>query len=211
MRSVHSHDFNILKLAQDQGIQEGQGGQSEGQTPPKETSDDPVSKLVDEFADMIRERAVEKVRKDLDKDEASRLRGTPENTNDTLIKSALYHPEWRRIGQVVHGMTRNASATKVILAGLILHKSGGWKAVRKGGFSGRQILAISRVLDKMIKRSSMAGESRVYQTVLALGGTAPYVDASTYLAACRQVLGRPLTGSESALLIEKGQLYSLGS
>jgi hypothetical protein len=208
---VQSHDFNILRFAQDQGLPEGQGGQSEGQDQAKKDSDDPVSKLVDEFADMIRERAVEKVRKDLDKNEASRLRGTPENTNDTLIKSALYHPEWRRISLIVHRMTRNASATRVILAGLILHKSGGWKAVQKGGFSGRQILAISRVLDKMIKRSSMAGESRVYQTVLALGGTAPYVDASMYLAACRQLLGRPPTGSESALLIEKGQLYSLGS
>jgi len=43
-----------------------------------------------------------------------------------------------------------------------------------------------------------------------VGGTAPYEDEETYLAACRQVLGRVVTGSESARLLVKGRLYALG-
>lgn len=203
------HDINILRLAQD----EEPGGQEQTQAP-KETpkSDaDPISAMVDNLADAIRERAIAKLQTELGKEEAAKLRGTPENQNDSLIKSAMKDPTWRRIGQTVLGMTRNSASSKVILAGLILHKSGGWLAVKSGGFTGRQILAISRVIDKMTKRSSMAGESRVYQTVIAVGGTAPYADVETYLAACRQVLGRTLTGTESGALLEKGRLYSLGS
>ncbi len=205
---VQSHDFNILKLAQDE---EGQGQTQSEEAPAPKEPEDPLHKVVQDLADAIREKAVKHVREELGKDEAANLQGTPENRNDSLIKSALKHPEWRRIGQAVMGMTRNAAATKVILAGLLLHKTGGWQAVRRGNFSGREVLAISRVVDKLTKRSSMAGETRVYQTVIAVGGTAPYADVETYLAACRQVLGRSVTGSESGALLEKGRLYSLGS
>ncbi len=209
---VQSYDFNILKFAQDD-----QGGgqeQGEGEKPPAkvpEPEEDPLHKVVRDLADVIREKAVKQVREELGKDEAANLAGTPENQNDSLIKSALKHPTWRNIGRNLLRTTRSTKATKVLLAGLILHKSGGWASVRRGSFTGPQILAISRVLDKMTKRSSMAGESRVYQTVIAVGGTAPYEDVETYLTACRQVLGRSLTGSESAALLEKGRLYSLGS
>ncbi len=206
-------NIDLLKLAQDEEPSQQGGGQAQtpSETPKSDADADPISKMVDNLADAIRERALSKLQTELGKEEAAKLRGTPENQNDTLIKGALKDPTWRRIGRTVLAMTKNASATKVILAGLILYKSGGWQAVRTGGFTGRQILAISRVLDKMTKRSSMAGESRVYQTVIAVGGTAPYADVETYLAACRQVLGRTLTGTESGALLEKGRLYSLGS
>lgn len=210
---VQSHDFNILKWAQDE---QGQGQQAPAE-PAKEDAapapeENPLHKVVRDLADTLREQAVKQVKEEIGKDEAARLQGTPENRNDSLIKSALKSPDWRRIGHYILGMTRgDAKATKVILAGLIMHKSGGWQAVKRGTFTGRQILAISRVIDKMTKRSSMAGESRVYQTVIAVGGTAPYADVETYLAACRQVLGRSVTGSESGALLEKGRLYSLGS
>jgi hypothetical protein len=75
---------------------------------------------------------------------------------------------------------------------------------------GRQILAISRVLDLISKKSTMAGSTRVYRTVLSVGGTAPYEDVETYLAACRQVLGRTITGSEAGELLTKGRLFALG-
>jgi hypothetical protein len=213
-----SYDFNILRLAADYDDAANTGAQgetpAEGQAPSepaKEPEEDPLHKVVKDLADVIREKAVKQVREELGKDEAAHLRGTPENRNDSLIKSALKNQVWRKIGRTVLGMTRDPAATKVLLAGLILHKTGGWKAVQRGNFTGRQILAISRVIDNMTKRSSMAGEARVYQTVIAVGGTSPYADVETYLAACRQVLGRSVTGSESGALLEKGRLYSLGS
>jgi hypothetical protein len=65
-------------------------------------------------------------------------------------------------------------------------------------------------MDLMGQKTTMAGENRVYRVVLDVGGSAPYEDEKTYLAACRQVLGRPVTGSEAARLLEKGRLYALG-
>jgi hypothetical protein len=56
----------------------------------------------------------------------------------------------------------------------------------------------------------MAGDARVYRTVIALGGTASYPDVDSYLAACREVLGRTLTNSETVQLVTKGKLFSLG-
>ena len=216
-RALGGHDMErasmIMRLALDQeDPQEGQGqGQGSAPPPPKSETSDPHDKMVDDYADFIRERAFAKLRGEIGKDEAAKLQGTPENQNDTLIKSALKDPTWRQLSRTVLGMTGDAASARTVLAGLILHKKGGWKLVATGGFSGRQVLAISRVLDKMTKRSSMAGEGRVYQTVIAVGGFAPYADVETYLAACRQVLGRNLTGSESGALLEKGRLYSLGS
>ena len=57
----------------------------------------------------------------------------------------------------------------------------------------------------------MAGENRIYRTVLAVGGMAPYEDVNSYLAACGQMLNRTLTGAEKAALVKKGKLYGLGS
>ena len=208
--AVWGNDFNFNLFAQDEQSQQGQGGSQEA--PAKETpAEDPLHKAVMDLADQLREKAVAQVREEMGKDETSRLLGTPENQNDNLIKSALRFPEWQRIGRVVVGMTRNPKAIKAILAGLIIHKSGGWTAVKRGSFTGREVLAISRVLDKLTKKSSMAGEARIYQTVIAVGGCSPYPDVETYLTACRQVLGRSLTGSESGALLEKGRLFSLGS
>ena len=110
---------------------------------------DPLHKAVTDLADIIRERAVEQVRKEIGKDEAARLTGTPENQNDTLIKSAFKHPSWRKIGASVLQMTKDVQHTKTIVAGLILHKRGGWQAVKKGCFTGREILAISRVVYRL--------------------------------------------------------------
>jgi hypothetical protein len=204
---------DLLRLAQDQGDDQGQSqGQSQDAPPPAPAPvKDPLHKAVGDLADVIREQAIEKIRQEIGQQESAKLQGIPEDQNDTLIKSAMKDPKWRRIGQLVLSMYNNSSAARTILAGLILHKSGGWSAVKKGRFTGRQILAVSRVIDKMTRRSSMAGEGRVYQTVIAVGGMSPYGDVETYLAACRQVLGRPLTGTESGALLEKGRLYSLGS
>jgi hypothetical protein len=208
-KAARSMGGSLIHLAQDEGQGQGESG---GEAPKAEPEEDPLDKVVRDLADAIREKAVEHVRKEINKDEAAHLRGSPENLNESLIKSAFRHEEWRKVGRFVLGMTRNVEQAKAIVRGLVFFKQGGWPAVfRNSGLTGRQCLAVSRVIDRMTKRSSMAGESRIYNAVITVGGTAPYADVETYLAACRQVLGRPLTGSEAGALLEKGRIFSLGS
>jgi hypothetical protein len=57
----------------------------------------------------------------------------------------------------------------------------------------------------------MAGENRIYRTVLAVGGMTPYPDVNSYLAVCRRIINRDLTGAEKEALVLKGKLYDLGS
>ena len=206
-----TYDFDVLRYAQGDDGQQGQGQDSGPPAPvtAPADADDPLHKAVKDLSDVLRERAVADIRKEIGKDDASRLNGTPENQNDNLIKSAFTHPEWRKIGAALLHTTRDVRMTKTIVAGLVRYKRGGWQALA-GDFSGRQMLGISRVIDRMSKRSSMAGEARVYRAVIVVGGIAPYENVETYLAACRQVLGRPLTGAESGALLEKGRIYSLG-
>ena len=177
---------------------------------PAETKD-PIQKAVDDLSTAIRDKALEQVRQEINRGESKTVENVVDENkqNESLIRSAMQVPEWRRVAKFVISFVGKAKARKVLL-GLIHHKSGGWKQVRKAGFSGVEILALSRVLDVMTKKSSMAGETRVYRTVLSVGGTGPYEDEETYLAACRQVLGRMVTGSEAAKLLEKGRLYALG-
>jgi hypothetical protein len=179
-------------------------------TPPG-TQEDPIQKAVKDLSTALRDQAIEHVRNEISKGEAGKVKEVADENsqNDSLIRSARKAPEWRRIEAFVNSFVGKAQARRILL-GLIHHKSGGWKRVRSARYTGPEILALSRVLDVMTKKSSMAGETRVYRTVLSVGGTAPYEDAETYLAACRQVLGRVVTGNEAARLLEKGRLYALG-
>lgn len=130
--------------------------------------------------------------------------------NESLIRSAMdLSPVWRKVAKFVVSNVGQKQAKRIVY-GLMLHKQGGWDRVKTAGFTGKEILALSRVIDRMTKKSSQAGETRVYRTVLSVGGTAPYEDDETYLAACRQVLGRVVTGSEASELLEKGRLFALG-
>lgn len=187
------------------------------QTPPiPDTGDSdqdqegPVQKAVDDLSTQLRDKAVEKVRTEINKDDAKDVKQVLDTNkqNESLIRSAMTAPEWRKIAKFVISFVGKSQAKRV-LHGLLMHKSGGWSQVRQAGYVGKDLLILSRVLDVMTKKSSIAGENRVYRTVLSVGGTAPYEDAETYLAACRQVLGRMVTGSEAARLLEKGRLYSL--
>jgi len=181
-----------------------------GAAPPA-AEEDPISKAVKDLSTALRDKAIEHVRQEISKGEANEVREVVDNNkqNESLIRSALQHPEWRRIAKVVVSFVGKSKAKRV-LQGLILQKNGGWRRVKQAGLTGREILAVSRVLDVLTKKSSMAGETRVYKAVLSVGGTAPYEDDETYLAACRQVLGRVVTGSEASKLLEKGRLYALG-
>lgn len=187
-------------------------GMPEQETPPpapKEESD-PIQKVVDDLANTVREQLVKKLRSEIGKQNAADIQDA--NTNDTLIKSAIEFPEWKAIAKKVASSTRDPKLAKKVIAGLLLYRNGGWQElVKTGNFSGKDLLAVARVLDLLTNRTVVAGESRIYRTVLAVGGMGRFDSIKSYLAACRQVVGRDLSKDEVASLIEKGRLFTLGS
>lgn len=183
------------------------GGQS--QSEPQNSEENPLDKAVKDLAEYMREKAVKQVRKDMSQEETvpSNL---DENRNETLIKEAASNLAWRRLGKFVAAKVGSSKVASKLLFGLLLFKSGGWNAVRASErFSGREFLAMSRLIDTF-EGARIAGETRIYRTIVAVGGMSPYADVESYLAACRRVVGRELTGSEKDALISKGRLYDLG-
>lgn len=174
---------------------------------------DPLKKHVDDLYNTLVDRVTQKVRDDLSKSEADKTRSVlDENkSNESLIKSALQSAEWRERAQLVVTNIPNVGKARNVLAAMILFSQGSWDLVRKANrFSGSEILVVDRLMGRIQKRASMAGEARVYRTVIAVGGTAPYPDVNGYLTACSKVMGRVPTESERALLVAKGKLFSMG-
>ena len=196
-------------LAQDFGMDD----PNKGKDPKSEEKDEKsaIQKAIDDLADAVREEAVKKVREEISKSESSKMDLDENRENDSIIKSALNHPEWDGLARGVLAKVRDPRIAKKVLLGLILYKSGGWgELVKTGSFTGRELLAVSRMMD-MMKRTAKAGESRVYRTVLAVNGMGPYGEIGSYLDACRRVIGRDLSAEEANALIDKGRLYALGS
>jgi hypothetical protein len=162
------------------------------------------------MADMIREKALEKVRGEIGKQD---VKGLPsENLNGNLVKEAMRNPTWRRIARVVLDQVRDPKMARTLLLGMVLYRRGGWKAVQASrALSGKEVLALARFFETSVKTASRAGSGKVYRTVMAVGGVKKYPDEATYLAACRRVLGREVTDSERVDLLWKGYLFSLGS
>jgi hypothetical protein len=207
-RAARAFGSHALRKGQFDFGDEG-GGEEEGAAPAEEES--PADKAIDEYAKFIRERALEKVRGEMSKGEAPRA-DLNEDRNDTLVKEAVQNHFWRRIARhvCVRAGGNNPRAHRLVL-GLLLYKQGGWQGVKTSSakFTGREFLALSRLLDAF-EGVGIAGESRVYRTVVAVGGLSGHGDENGYLAACRQAFGRNLTGSEMDALVEKGRIYDLG-
>jgi len=200
------------RVVRGQGFDFGEGGgeaPAAGGEAPKE--DDPLEKAIGDMADFIRERAIGKVRQQMSEKEVPRV-DLDENQNDTLVKEAARNPKWRGVAQVVRAKAGSSENARRLLFGLLLYRHGGWRSLQASGrFKGPDILALSRLLDTFSGTPRIAREARLYRTVVAVGGTAAYSDVESYLAACRRVVGRDLTGSEKDTLVVKGRLYDLGA
>jgi len=186
-----------------------EGQQSEEDT--KVEPLDPMEEAIDNVSEYIRNKAIQKVRDQVGEEKVPN--DMNEDENNTLIKEASRSPEWRRIAsEVLKKVDGNPARARRILLGLLHHKRGGWSAVKSASatFSGSEVLAISRVLDALEGLPKIAGEARIYRTVLAVGGLAPYVNEESYLIACNRVLERNPTQSEAKALIVKGKLFDLG-
>lgn len=199
---------------QDQGGGQEQGGgmgMGDAGTPKPEPS--AIDKVVDDLVGELREKALAKLREEMGKGESSRAH-LDENRNTTLIKEALTHPSWRGIARAVLGMTGgDLGIARRVFLGMVLYKSGGWGAVRAAkSLTGRDILAVARILDLTSKRrSTIAGENRLYRAILHVGGINRYPNEMAFLQACRQVVGRDLTPPEKEALVVRGRLFALGS
>ena len=213
--SVYQHATNYPArgqrtiVSQDQFDDGFSGAPAAKEDKPEAKKADPIDKAVDDLTSLIRERVVERVRGEIGKDDADRAQhDMRENQNDTLIKSAMRDPAWRRMASLVLKTVQSPKKARHILAGLVIYKQGGWQSVRCSSvFNGADMLVISRFLDIFSQRQILAGERRLYRTVVKVGGLNNYASVEHYLAACRQCLGRKITAEEAKVLIQKGQLY----
>ncbi len=181
------------------------------QNPPPAPPVDPLDKIVEDMSQVVQDKVIKKLRDTINKDEA-RATMDENRSNESLIKSALAIPAWRGIARAILASVGDPNQTKRLLLGLILYKKGGWKAIQASrALSGRDVLAVSRLIDIASKRPRLAGERRIYRVILAVGDMNTYPDTQSYLAACRQKMGREPTDSEKATLIDKGRLFALGS
>lgn len=194
-----------------QGQENPTQGQGEGEAPAP-VVEDPMEEAVNQMADHIRQKAIDKVRGEMSPAKTETPGPAGENMNETLIKSALaQNPAFRKHATVVANSVKDPLIARRLIAGLFYHQQGGWQAVKNQKFSSREILALSRLLDLMTGSLRMAGDNRIYRTVVAVGGAAAYSDVDSYLLACRRVIGRDMTQAEKEALIVKGRLYDLGS
>ena len=194
------------EAAQGQG-----GGMGMGDVGEPKPAPSAIDKAVDEFVGDLREKALAKLRSEMNQGDP---KPGDENRNNTIIKEALKNSSWRGIAKTILGMTRgDLGVARKLFLGMVLFKSGGWGAVRASrSFTGREVLAVARVLDITSNRRTMlAGEKRLYSAVLKVGGTDQYHNDQAYLAACRRVVGRDLTPPEKEALIVRGRLFALGS
>lgn len=172
--------------------------------------ENPLDKAVNDVVEKIRQLAVEKVRGQLEKGDVKPPTGNI-NQNNNLVREALQHPDGRKLAHTVKKYVKNPAMARKVFLGMLLYKKGGWNAVKNASsLTGHDLLAVSYLLESGSKRVSMAGEKRVYRTVLATGGLAQYENATTYLSACQQIIGRDLTETEKNSLIDKGWLFSMG-
>lgn len=181
------------------------------EAPAPEKSVSPLEKVKDDLHDQLVEDVADRVRKDIGEAEGDRLRSDiDENaSNQSLIKSAWMDEAWRRVASRV---SQNDEARgKKLVAGLVLYGAGGWgRIARSRLFSGVDILAIARALERMTKKSSSAGDSKICRTIVATGGPTKYANDRDYLMACRKVVGRDLTERETIQLLYQGRLFGLG-
>ena len=211
-------NLKLDRLATIVGQQQDGGSQQEGQgqhggEPKPEGSDNPFRSTIDTLYKSLVEEVSQKVHDDLSKAEKLKTEGIlDENrSNESIIKSAMKYPKWVQRAKVVIANVKNLNQAQRILAGLILQDFGGWEAVKSANrFSGREILVIDKLLSRTTKKSSLAGDNRVYQTVIAVGGTVSPTNVNSYLLACQRVMGRTLTEPEKVHVLEKGRLFSLG-
>lgn len=204
-RAARAFGDRALKMGQFDFGDEG-GGEGEE---PKEEEASPADAAIDEYAEFIREKALEKVRGEMAKEDVPRA-DLDEDRNETLVKEAVQHPTWRDIAnRVWKKVGGDPLLTRRMVLGMLLYKQGGWRSVEAVKFTGREFLGLSRLLDSF-EGTRIAGESRVYRTVVAVGGMSAYGDVDGYLAACRRVIGRNLTGSEKDALVAKGRIFDLG-
>jgi hypothetical protein len=186
-----------------------QSGEGAGKKPSPKVEKDPLDSVVKDLAKALTDRAVQKIRQDMGgKSPGNEVE--EDHSNNNLIPASA-SPLRQRLAHAVGRLIGDRQNAARVTEGVLLHRAGGWRAVEASrGFSGRDVLAISRVLDLLHKTPTVAGEARIYRTVLAVGGAASYVDVATYLTACGRVLGREPTQSEKLALITKGRLFDLG-
>jgi hypothetical protein len=184
---------------------------AEAAPPEPEEKASPLDKAKDDLHDELVEQVTDRVREDIGGADSDRIRNElDENaSNQSLIKSAWLDPAWRE--RAARLSPSDELRGRKLVAGLVLYDKGGWGRVSRSKlFSGIDMLALARAVDRMAKKSSVAGESKIVRAVVATGGPSRYATETDYLAACRRAMGRDLTDHETIQFLFKGRLFNLG-
>ena len=93
----------------------------------------------------------------------------------------------------------------------VLKRTASWeRTAQELGLDGEGMLMTAHFLD-CYGDSPRSLTIDGYHAIVALGGTRRFASAQAYLQACGQQMGRNVNNIEAALLIRRGQIYSLGA
>lgn len=209
----------VRKVASQQ--QQQMGGEDSTQAPPPEA---PESSSLSKPSEDLYKALVESVKSKVETELANADKKKTEDIMDSnrsnesmvksaaLVQSALAYPKWQRRAKAILSQTSDLGRARKILAGLYLLDMGGVAEVaRTRLFTGSELLGIVRMRDHFEKKSSFAGESRMNSVVISVGSMRKFATTSGYLEACSKVLGRQPNKMEEMRLLEKGQIFSLGT
>lgn len=174
-----------------------------GDEPAKEAPKPPLDEAVNELHDTLKEKVVEKVRSELEDaagEEAAKVL-SPQNENESLIKSASASPVWqKRMAKLAPYLKGYApSFNRRLLAGLVRVQAYGWNNLKTAGYTKDETLVLAYLVDRIRNKPSFAGERKVYSALAKANLESPCYSVL-------QELGRPLTAQERALVLEKTAL-----
>lgn len=178
-------------------------------TSDEKKEEDPIGDVVKDLKKHLLDKVKTDIRKDLSGDKGTDLLNLdPAHEEQTLVKEACQNPRWMKLAKSVTSRIKDRALARKVFVGVLLHNRNGWSALQSRGYTGREILAVSRFVE-LQHGFERAGSAGIYRAVVAVGGFKPYGDADSYLAACRRVLGRDLSPGEVDALVTKGKLFDL--
>lgn len=175
-------------------------------------TDNSFSEMVDELYQAVRDKAMERLKADLEgvAAQATSSEEIKGDDNETVIRQASSNPIWRKVARKVALTWPNRSEAKRVLTGLMLashYKD--LRPLKAHGFSNEDLLKVAYFIDKHARKETVAGLSRVYAAIRKVGGTKKYATPKEYLTACAKVMGRNLSDTEMKTMISRGKILSL--
>lgn len=168
-----------------------------------DAQEDDISQLTQEMKEIVRNRVRKELRDELQDIDQKYDTGV-EDTNENLVRSSYgFQSFWSRYAHYDRNLVYR------LYEGLITVKTAGWKSLAHKGYTGREILALSRFIDAHHDKDIL--DKRAYNAISIVGGTKSYNTPQEYLNAVGKILEmKQMTTKMARHLIYKGILYNYG-